>query len=1097
VSGDTQLTNLTVQELYTTHIDAYGITAQALEATVSHHQVLRADRAILDRALINTKLVLPPTILQPVGATCYMAPQIVAGSTDASLLLDDYALTVVGDGRVTGNLVVWNLDVLNTISPPPNAEFKYVWAREFATETLAVGTTDLVPDGSPFVLDVSGVSRFLDSITGIDATFSGEVTVQGLFTSVDASMNTAQVALLTVGGATIDSLKCNTGSVTSLHATDFQFTDASGEALDVSGLAFVDASGGALHVGAVTIESGVATLQTLDVSEAQISTLAAKTVAVQTLDVSNAVFRDMSGASLYVGAATIETLDVSSVRFDSASIAAGTAATLSITTLDVSSFDFGDASGSSVAAGSAEIGTLDVSNATFVIASGDSLVVKTIVAEVGSIQQADISTGTFGDLSGSTLQVGDAVIQELNASSAALTAVDISAGSFGDLSGSTLRFGSGTATSLLATDATLQVVDISAGTFRDLSGGALRFGSATGSTLQVGVATLQTVNISGGVFTDLSGGVLRFGSGTATSLRATGATLQAVDISAGTFKDLSGGALRFGTATGSTLQIGAATIQTVNISGGVFTDMSGGSLRFGSATGSTLQVGAVDISAGTFKDLSSGALRFGSGSGATLQVGSATIQALTAPMGTFTAVNISGGVFTDMSGGSLRFGSATGSTLQVGAVTAAGASLQSADISAGTFKDLSGATLRFGSGSGATLQVGSATIQALTAPSASFSAVNISGGVFTDMSGSTLNAQTIVATSMEITDTSAGSAFIGNLTAGSVETALLDCSNATITGTAKLQFVNGSNGYFEHLFVQNLTRGVLDDELEINNLVVGMRIMDSNYIDLENYVLDVSGDSNFAGSLVITGGVTAGGPLNAASITTGGSVVASGALNGASLNVGSGSIQGGPLTLKAGSYSVTLASSDQTNNYLYIPNVDINSKSLTLSGGTLFAATSYQQRINTYSDNLLTINGKVDILSGAGGITTTPSLYWGDDADTGISHPSDGVLRISSNGTNRLEVNTSGVAVAGTLDTSGKLRLGDNGSAGTPTIIWPRGGIDVDSGLYSAGDGNIRTSINGVDRLEVNGAGVNITGNLTCSGTISGSFIVRFPVVTL
>ena len=89
VSGDAQLADLVAQDAYITRLRADGITTQALEATISHHQVLRADRAILDRTLITTKLVLPPTVLQPVGATCYMAPQIVAGSTDPVLLLDD------------------------------------------------------------------------------------------------------------------------------------------------------------------------------------------------------------------------------------------------------------------------------------------------------------------------------------------------------------------------------------------------------------------------------------------------------------------------------------------------------------------------------------------------------------------------------------------------------------------------------------------------------------------------------------------------------------------------------------------------------------------------------------------------------------------------------------------------------------------------------------------------------------------------------------------------------------------------------------------------------------------------------------------------
>jgi hypothetical protein len=59
------------------------------------------------------------------------------------------------------------------------------------------------------------------------------------------------------------------------------------------------------------------------------------------------------------------------------------------------------------------------------------------------------------------------------------------------------------------------------------------------------------------------------------------------------------------------------------------------------------------------------------------------------------------------------------------------------------------------------------------------------------------------------------------------------------------------------------------------------------------------------------------------------------------------------------------------------------------------------------------------------------------------------------------------------LVVNGSIRINENGSTAAPSISWPS---DTDSGFYHAGDADIRTSINGIDRLQISTPGIIVNG---------------------
>lgn len=142
----------------------------------------------------------------------------------------------------------------------------------------------------------------------------------------------------------------------------------------------------------------------------------------------------------------------------------------------------------------------------------------------------------------------------------------------------------------------------------------------------------------------------------------------------------------------------------------------------------------------------------------------------------------------------------------------------------------------------------------------------------------------------------------------------------------------------------------------------------------------------------------------------------------------------------------------------------------------------------------------------AGG-PTGPSLMFGDGVTgpSGIySNPTDNNLNFCTNGQERLRLTGDGTVIlsdqsvlkghnvdsgffafdTGLYPTMTTLNLINSGTATGPSLMFG----DADSGIYSNPPNALNFSTDGVERMIINASGISVTGNISATGNILGSF---------
>lgn len=115
----------------------------------------------------------------------------------------------------------------------------------------------------------------------------------------------------------------------------------------------------------------------------------------------------------------------------------------------------------------------------------------------------------------------------------------------------------------------------------------------------------------------------------------------------------------------------------------------------------------------------------------------------------------------------------------------------------------------------------------------------------------------------------------------------------------------------------------------------------------------------------------------------------------------------------------------------------------------------------------------------AAGTEAAPGATLGDAA-TGVYRPALNEIAISINGTKRLHLTASGLAITGGLSVSGVTSL----AAGTVAAPGLHLG-DTGTGVYRPAENEVGVTVSGTKRVGITSTGVAITGTLTASGVIT------------
>lgn len=123
-----------------------------------------------------------------------------------------------------------------------------------------------------------------------------------------------------------------------------------------------------------------------------------------------------------------------------------------------------------------------------------------------------------------------------------------------------------------------------------------------------------------------------------------------------------------------------------------------------------------------------------------------------------------------------------------------------------------------------------------------------------------------------------------------------------------------------------------------------------------------------------------------------------------------------------------------------------------------------------------------DIISLALGTAAAPSLVFTGDLNTGIYSPGADQVAVSTNGTQRLTIDTA--AITPTLPVLYPL-----GAVGTPSITFTG---DTNTGIFSPGADQVAVATNGAERVTIDSAGkVSLTGDIEFSRTNPAAITVN------
>lgn len=148
--------------------------------------------------------------------------------------------------------------------------------------------------------------------------------------------------------------------------------------------------------------------------------------------------------------------------------------------------------------------------------------------------------------------------------------------------------------------------------------------------------------------------------------------------------------------------------------------------------------------------------------------------------------------------------------------------------------------------------------------------------------------------------------------------------------------------------------------------------------------------------------------------------------------------------------------------------------------------------VATEITNSLDRNGRGSMaqpLKLASGSVTAPGLSFSSDSDCGLYRIGTNNVGLALNGAKVVDYATTGVAVTGTLSSTGTLSAGGvashaDGTVGTPGINFTS---DPDTGLYRIGANNLGVGVNGAKVLDVSTSGLGVTGTLTSTGALSAT----------
>lgn len=134
--------------------------------------------------------------------------------------------------------------------------------------------------------------------------------------------------------------------------------------------------------------------------------------------------------------------------------------------------------------------------------------------------------------------------------------------------------------------------------------------------------------------------------------------------------------------------------------------------------------------------------------------------------------------------------------------------------------------------------------------------------------------------------------------------------------------------------------------------------------------------------------------------------------------------------------------------------------------------------------NCLTRDGQ-SIMTGqikaANGTVALPSYTFGTDLDTGIYRIAANNIGISVGGAKVVDVAATGVGVTGTFAASGVTSVAD-GTVALPGLAFAS---DPNSGVYRIGADNIGVAVNGAKVLDIATTGLAVTGTLSTTGAFS------------
>lgn len=160
--------------------------------------------------------------------------------------------------------------------------------------------------------------------------------------------------------------------------------------------------------------------------------------------------------------------------------------------------------------------------------------------------------------------------------------------------------------------------------------------------------------------------------------------------------------------------------------------------------------------------------------------------------------------------------------------------------------------------------------------------------------------------------------------------------------------------------------------------------------------------------------------------------------------------------------------------YTFIPNTTISSSQM--NGQFTDIASGLT--------NCLTRDGQsimVGQIKAANGTVALPAYTWGTDLDTGIYRIAANNIGVAVGGAKVVDVAAAGVGVTGTFSATGVTSVAD-GTVSLPGLAFTS---DPNSGVYRIGADNIGVAVNGAKVLDVSTAGLAITGTLSTTGAFS------------